>query len=303
MRNGHYVSLFCANQTSQGTAQVYRYEIDKFLSATNTPLEQISIEHILEYRHELDHLKPTTVAWKISVLRSFFSFLIQLGVLSQNPALHAKSPRSRRQSSFPSFNEQVFRSILNQPDRNTFRGLRDYTILQCMGKLALRVSEVCKLSPFSIDSDPDFPCMLIDESKGNVTRSLPLDNDITLLISEFNNRYLSQIPEPTTLFPASFSNPRQLSTRAIQLMIKRYALQAGFTKQLSPHTLRHYALSRMLEDGYDLFTIQQFAGHSQLATTARYLHDLKQNTTYFNNLKQQRPRKMKLLRIPEKAIA
>ena len=86
-------------------------------------------------------------------------------------------------------------------------------------------------------------------------------------------------------------------------MIKRYALQAGFTKQISPHTLRHYALSRMLEDGYDLFTIQQFAGHSQLATTARYLHDLKQNDTYFNNLKQQRPRKMELLRIPEKAIA
>ena len=68
--------------------------------------------------------------------------------------------------------------------------------------------------------------------------------------------------------------------RAVQYIIKQACKEAGISTDVSPHSLRHYALSNLLSEDYDIFTIQVFAGYSQLATTARYLHKLNNENRY-----------------------
>ena len=144
-----------------------------------------------------------------------------------------------------------------------------------MGRLGMRVSEVCNLRLDSIDDNSDFPVLLII-GKGNAIRSVPILDGV----SDQLDRYISKYPLPAIadypLFPATQNKQRPLTTRSIQLILKRQCQRVGLSKAISPHTLRHFALSTLLKEGYDLFTIQNFAGHSQLATTARYLHNLKQ---------------------------
>lgn len=278
-----YIDLFTLNQVSQNTANVYRQELIRFFKHINNRNGSVNLEQILQYRNSLTNLHPITVAWKMSVIRSFFSFLVQEQVITHNPAINVKSPRVRRHPHFPSFALKQFNKLINNVDKNTFRGFRDYCLFVCMGRLGMRVSEVCNLSHASFDGDADQPTILIF-GKGNAIRTVPILDKFSDALQDYLQYYPFIIQENYPLFPATAVTLRPLTTRAIQHIIKRNCLQAGIKGNITPHTLRHFALSRLLKEGQDIFTIQTFAGHSQLATTARYLHNLKKQKEYTMNI-------------------
>ena len=108
-----YIDLFTLNQVSQNTANVYRQELIRFFKHINNKNGSVTLEQILQYRNSLTNLHPITVAWKMSVIRSFFSFLVQEQVITQNPAINVKSPRVRRHPHFPSFGLKQFKILIN----------------------------------------------------------------------------------------------------------------------------------------------------------------------------------------------
>ena len=278
-----YIDLFTLNQVSKNTANVYRQELIRFFKHINNRNGFVTLKQILQYRNSLTNLHPITIAWKMSVIRSFFSFLVQEQVITHNPALAVKSPRVKRHPHFPSFAFKQFKSLINNVDKTTFKGFRDYCLFMCMGRLGMRVSEVCNLSHASFDDDADQPTFLIF-GKGNAIRTVPILDKFSDTLQDYLKFYPFVLQSNYPLFPATQKTVRPLTTRAIQQIIKRNCHQAGIKGNITPHTLRHFALSRLLKEGQDIFTIQTFAGHSQLATTARYLHNLKKQKEYTMNI-------------------
>jgi len=283
MTSTYYINLFSLNQVSLNTAYSYKLELVRFFQFTQTSIKDIHIAHILKYRHSLLGYHPTTIAWKISVIRSFFSFLVQERIVTHNPAISVKSPRVKKHPQFPNFNQTHFKKLLSGSKDNSFYSLRDCCLIRCMGQLGLRVSEVRSLRLESMDDNNEFPCLLII-GKGNSIRSVPLINGIQKTIDQYLIQYPFEPKPNSPLFPASTKTERPLSPRGIQYIVQRYCKRAGLSDQITPHTLRHFALSTLLHNGHDIFTIQTFAGHSQLATTARYLHNLNQQEHYFMNI-------------------
>lgn len=278
-----YIDLFALNQVSQNTANVYRQELTRFFGFFQNGHSNIQLHDILQYRNSQKDLHPITVAWKMSVIRSFFSFLVQQQVINHNPTIAVKSPRVKRHPNFPTFGLKQFKSLINNLRKDTFRGFRDFCILMCMGRLGMRVSEVCGLSHASFDDDLDQPTFLIF-GKGNAIRTVPILDKFEKELHHYLKFYPFAIHGNYPLFPATAKTLKPITPRAIQMIIKRNCEAVGIKQNITPHTLRHFALSRLLKEGQNIFTIQTFAGHSQLATTARYLHQLEKQKDYTMNI-------------------
>jgi integrase/recombinase XerD len=130
----------------------------------------------------------------------------------------------------------------------------------------LRVSEVCALKPTDIDSQR----MLIHvrRGKGNRDRYVLLGETMLTLLREY---YQTAHRKGDYLFPGQkFPNP--LTTSSIRQVLKKVAAQAGLSKKITPHTLRHSFATHLLETGYDLRVVQTLLGHTSIQTTQRYTH-------------------------------
>lgn len=279
-----YIKLFQSNQISRHTRRLYNQELHRFFQFVELGIEDITITHVLEYRNSIMNLNPITVSWKMSVLRSFFSFLTMERIIPHNPAQNVKSPRVRKHPHYPKLNTNDLQKMLPEP--KGFYNLRNRCILQFMGQLGLRVSEVCGLTFEHIDNDLEYPTLLI-MGKGNVVRTVPFINGVKEELYQYLSYYPANFKHNAPLFPASRNNLHPMTTRAVQYIVKSQCKKANLSNQISPHTLRHLALSVLYRESKDLFLIQNFAGHRNLATTSQYVHKLNQEENY----------KMKIFRI------
>jgi len=277
-----HITLFAANQISPNTARSYRQELLRFASHAGVDIECMTIAHVLDYRNHLTGQSPGTISWRMSIIRSFFTFMVQEGILQHNPALNVKSPRVRRKASYPDLTLTDFTALLESQDQTIFRGSRNRCLIACMGRLGLRVSEACSLELRQVMTGENLVVM----GKGNVVRLIPLFDDVHAEIEAYVKVHRQAVPDTAPLFISSRQGKERIKVRAVQYIIKRACKDAGLRHDITPHSLRHFALSRLLDAGHDLFTIQTFAGHSQLATTARYLHNLNSQARF---LKQLRP--------------
>lgn len=278
-----YINLFASNQISPKTALVYRQELRRFAAFVGVGIEDLTIGHVLDYRNSHNGLAPSTLSWKISVIRSFLTFLVQERVIPHNLALSVKSPRVRRHSRITDFGPSQFEQLVRGIDTRTASGHRNRCMIMAMGLLGLRVSEICGLRLGQVQQHGE-QMVLSFTSKGLAHRLVPLIKNMDWEIAQFIDRHRLKQPATAPVFPARASDTRPLTTRAAAYMVGIAYRQTGLAGQLTPHDLRHFALSTLAAEGYDLFTIQTFAGHSQLATIAQYLHRLNQQRTFLNQL-------------------
>ncbi len=130
----------------------------------------------------------------------------------------------------------------------------------------LRAAEVCRLQVTDIDSQR----MLIHvrDGKGGKDRYALLSEGMLRVLREY---YRSEQPLPPFLFPG-YKPGCPMEPNSFARMVRRAASRCGLKKRVSPHVLRHSFATELLEDGYDLVTIQQLLGHSSIKTSARYVH-------------------------------
>ena len=276
-----HITLFTANQVSPHTARAYRSELRRFMDHAGVAATDLTIEHILDYRNALAGRAPATIAWKISIIRSFLSFLVQERIIAHNPAISVKSPRVQRHSRISHFGPEQFDRLLEVIDTHIAIGHRNHCMIKVMGLLGLRVSEVCGLRLGQIQKHGE-QWVLSFTSKGLAARLVPLIKNMDWELAHFIDRHRLDRPATAPVFPSRRSDTRPLTTRAVSHIVKNIYRQTGLEGKLSPHDLRHFALSTLLAEGYDLFAIQTFAGHSQLATTANYLHRLSRQQAFLN---------------------
>jgi len=208
-----------------------------------------------------------TLARRLSSLRGFLGWCADLGFISGNPAALLDGPKLPRVLPNVLSRSEVL-ALLAAPDPHTKLGRRDRAMLELMYASGLRVSELVNLHPLDIDFQAGLMRIF---GKGRKERLVPI-HQRALDIME---HYLDAVrPDfmPQTSFIFLNRSGLGLTRQAVWKLIRRYALEAGIQRDISPHTMRHTFATHLLEGGADLRTVQLLLGHSDLAATELYTH-------------------------------
>lgn len=266
---------------SQKTIQNYHHYLTRLTDfAGDIKVGDINPELIRKWRlwlnrlgtNSSDELQKTTQNYHLIALRSFLKYCAKRDI----PALPADKVElartKRKQVTFLS-REELDR-IFSEPDINTIAGLRDRAILELLYSSGLRVSELAGLNRDHINlkrlefmvrgkGQKDRPVFISPESADWIQQYIDAreDNSPALFVRIGGKKSVDNT-----------GNHLRLTPRSIQRMVARYALLAGITKHVSPHTMRHSFATDLLMNGADLRSVQAMLGHSNIATTQIYTH-------------------------------
>ncbi len=209
---------------------------------------------------------PVTRARKLSTLRTFAKYLRQTGHLATDPTESLEAPIRRKRLPKALSHEQA-NELLDQPEAGR-TPLRDRALLELMYAAGLRASEVVGVNLQDIDFKEG---SILVTGKGSKQRVTLFGSTCRSALLDFieGERAEAQNAE-SPLF--TNKNGRRLTSRTVQKVVKRWALRAGLSPSVSPHTLRHSFATHLLDNGIDLKSVQQLLGHESLATTQIYTH-------------------------------
>lgn len=266
---------------SQKTIQNYDHYLTRLVDfAGDIEIADINDELVRKWRLWLnrlgtntsDELSKITQNYHLIALRSFLKYCAKRDI----PALTADKVELartvRKQVTF--LNEEELMRVFAQPDIATLSGLRDRAILELLFSSGLRVSELVGLDRDHINlKRREF----MVRGKGQKDRPI----FISPAAAEWVEHYLSKREDTAKPLFVRYSgtkkvdlsgNFHRLTARSVQRIVARYALLAGITKHVSPHTLRHSFATDLLMNGADLRSVQAMLGHSNIATTQIYTH-------------------------------
>ncbi|KAA8446715.1 site-specific tyrosine recombinase XerD [Weissella paramesenteroides] len=210
-----------------------------------------------------------TIIRMVSTLRKFFEFVQMNNLITSNPMDQVDSPKKAQHLPAVLTLEEV-EALLQVPDTNTPLGLRNRTILEVMYATGLRVSELVNLRLDNLHLDLG---LIQTIGKGDKERIVPIgDVAVKWLENYLNNSrpLLGKQQDPHVIFLNDHGH--QLTRQGVWKLIKQWVKQAGITKDVSPHTLRHSFATHILENGADLRIVQELLGHADISTTQIYTH-------------------------------
>lgn len=219
-----------------------------------------------------DELQKSTSNYHLIALRSFLKFCAKRNI----PALAAdKVELARTQRKQVTWlNEDELERVFAQPDLSSLTGLRDRAILELLFSSGLRVSELVGLDRDHINlRRREF----MVRGKGQKDRPIFISPAAAKWIEHYLNKREDNVKPLFIRYSGSkrvdlTGNYHRLTARSVQRLVNRYALLAGITKHVSPHTLRHSFATDLLMNGADLRSVQAMLGHSNIATTQIYTH-------------------------------
>lgn len=202
-------------------------------------------------------------------LRGLYRYLTQEGYLEVNPLEDMELPRVSPTLPHILSIREVER-LLEQPDTESPRGVRDGAMLELLYATGMRVSELVDLPLGGLNMEVGFVTI---RGKGSRERIVPIGEAAMEKVKLYLERVRSVILKGRDS-PYLFLNNRagKLSRQGFWKMLKKYALRAGITKKITPHTLRHSFATHLLERGADLRFVQAMLGHVDISTTQIYTH-------------------------------
>ena len=208
-------------------------------------------------------LSPKSLQRRLSACRSFYLWLLKRGRIDANPADAIRAPKAARK--LPQVLDVDEAVQLVEVATDAPLGLRDRALLELFYSSGLRLSEVCALKWADLDFAQGLVTVL---GKGSKQRIVP--------VGSHARNALAALREEAAGQPGDFVFPgrggAQISSRAVQLRVKKLAAQRGVYKRVHPHLLRHSFASHMLESSGDLRGVQELLGHADIATTQIYTH-------------------------------
>lgn len=242
----------------------FRAFLDKNGGSDRAALLKIDAFLLRRYLAELHKRNQrTSIARKLSALRTFFRYLVREGHLPGNPAEGLSTPKlSRYLPKTLSVDEAV--ALMERGYGSGLLDLRDRAIVELFYGSGLRVSELTALNVGSLDLREKLVRVV---GKGRKERILPIGRNA----HEALVAYLDARRAPGDDAPL-FLNARggRLTPRSVQRNLKTRLLKARIVKDISPHALRHSFATHLLDGGADLRAIQELLGHASLSTTQKY---------------------------------
>ena len=208
-----------------------------------------------------------TLARRLSCLRGFLGWCVDLGLMEGNPAELLDGPKLPRVLPNVLTRQEVL-SLIDAPDTRTKLGRRDHAMLELMYASGLRVSELVHLRPLDIDLQSGVVRVF---GKGRKERLVPMHARAVAVMDDYLRSVRPEfMPQESVVFLNR--SGMGLTRQAVWKLIRRYALEARIGRDISPHTMRHTFATHLLEGGADLRTVQMLLGHSDLAATELYTH-------------------------------
>ena len=237
---------------SQRTIESYIFFLKPFLEKIEN-LEDVTIEQTKNFLASLiDKYGNKSRALAVSSLRFFFKRVVD------RPDIFIKLETPKKEKRLPIVLST--HEITNLIDSAEF--VKTQLIVKTLYSSGLRVSELVNLKPGDLDLEENIGW--VRKGKGSKDRIFKIAESLSKQIK----RYLNKNPENKYLF----SKNKPLTTRNIQILIKKLAKKAKIHKKVTPHTLRHSFATHLLDGGANLLVIQQLLGHENLETTRIYTH-------------------------------
>ncbi|HEX2999909.1 MAG TPA: tyrosine recombinase [Armatimonadota bacterium] len=265
-------------ELSPMTIKSYGEDLAHFLSflesegLQDAPPEQVDRGLLRRYLTALqgEQYQKTSVARRLSCLRTFFRFLTCRGLSAADPTLGLTTPRL--DDRLPKVaSQEVMEALLNAPDPAQPAGLRDRAILELLYATGLRGSELEALDVAAVNFQTREIRVL---GKGSKERVVLFGQAAQEALAEYLERGRPHFLHSGHAEPALFLNRQgtRLLVRSLRNILNKYVAQVCGELHLSPHVLRHSFATHLLDGGADLRVIQELLGHSSLSTTQIYTH-------------------------------
>ncbi|MDG1124118.1 MAG: site-specific tyrosine recombinase XerD [Pseudomonadales bacterium] len=274
--SGYLDTLWLERGLSENTLMAYRRDLQMTAqwlekrSQGQMALFQADNDALIEFmvqRKSAGVSDKSSARW-LSTLRGFYRHMIFNQRLVDDPTQKLEHPKLGR--SLPSsLSPAQVEALLAAPDVTNAVGLRDRTMLEVLYASGLRITELVTLELANVNQRQGVVRVI---GKGNKERLVPTgENALDWLSRYLRDARLSLLPAGgSVLFPSRLG--RVMTRQTFWHAIKKYALQAGIQKNISPHTLRHAFATHLVDNGADLRAVQMMLGHSDLSTTQIYTH-------------------------------
>lgn len=282
MNNRSYLKGFAAylkleRSLSENSINAYTNDVEKlfqYFEANNkeVALAAIKLKDLREFLIWLNELgaEASTQARVISGMKSFFTYLLQEEIITDDPAALLETPKIARKLP-DTLSTHEIDLLINAIDASKPEGMRNKAIMEVLYGCGLRVSELTELKISNLFEESEFIKVV---GKGNKERIVPIGAIALKLV----HIYINEVRVHATIKRGNedyiFLNRfgAKLSRISIFNLIKSLALAAGIQKSISPHTLRHSFATHLIEGGADLRAIQEMLGHASITTTEIYTH-------------------------------
>ncbi|MBU3722181.1 MAG: site-specific tyrosine recombinase XerD, partial [Limnohabitans sp.] len=261
---------------SANTLAAYRRDLSALAewlqTSSGTPLDSVQESHLQAYfaaRHSLS--KATSANRRLTVFKRYYRWALRERIVQIDPTLRMLAAKQALRVPKTLSEDQVD-ALLSAPDANTALGLRDKAMLELLYASGLRVSELVKLKTLHVSLNEGILRIM---GKGSKERLVPFGDmarDSLLNYMQNARGALLGAKQTEDLFVTA-SGPKAgtaMSRIMFWGLIKKYAVIAGITSPLSPHTLRHAFATHLLNHGADLRSVQVLLGHADISTTTIY---------------------------------
>lgn len=257
---------------SDSTVECYRRDVEKYLDFLGkngiTGIADTTKSTVLTYLLSLqkEGFAASTLNRNLASLRCFYTFVTKNGEKMKDPTLNLEVPHPDKKPPRILTAREVER-LLNAPEADSPKGIRDRAMLELLYATGIRVSELVALDVRDINPEAGF----VRCARGDKERILPVGQLAANAVRRYLDTARAGLCSPTPT-PALFLNRSggRMSRQGFWKLLKQYKEKAQITTEITPHTLRHSFAAHLLENGADLAAIQQMLGHTDISTTRVY---------------------------------
>ena len=276
--NAYVRYLHDVKKTSYNTEMSYQRDLNKmhkYLQENGIKKIAHITEDVLEgyvaYLKE-HNFANATMSRHIAAMKGWFLFMVKEGMVEEDVAGNLKAPKIEKKAPDILKMEEVVK-LLEEPKGSNPKELRDKAMLELLYATGIRVTELISLTTAQLNMQMNY----IICNDGHKDRIIPFgikSRAALLSYLESSRRVMLHNPKSDILFVNC--SGQSMSRQGFWKLIKHYALKAGITADITPHTLRHSFAAHLVENGADLKSVQEMMGHSDISTTQIYAN-LNQN--------------------------
>jgi integrase/recombinase XerD len=264
---------FCRVEKGLAANSLNSYQLDlkRLSEKISKPVTEIQAQDLSRYVESLygAGLSARSIARHITTLRNFYRFLILEGQLSEDPTEYLNQPR--QWTTLPKYlNRDEIEALIAAPPVEKPTGLRDRAMLELLYATGLRVSELCGLTLSAVERDMG---VLRVTGKGNKQRMVPFGQAAGQALGQYLGDARPRLLKGRAsryLFVTARGG--SMTRQAFWKLLRGHGLNAGITRSLTPHVIRHSFATHLVEGGADLRSVQIMLGHADISTTQVYTH-------------------------------
>ncbi|MGM0395581.1 MAG: tyrosine-type recombinase/integrase [Bacillota bacterium] len=254
---------------SRNTVEAYTRDVERFRDfmddAGINNVEQVNNTHAIRYLLQLQRegKSTSTISRHLASIRCLFEYLINNGMVKEDPTLNLKPPKKERKSPQILSEEEITR-LMELPDTSKSKGARDKALLELLYSSGLRVSEINSLNIGDVKLSKGTIILSEDYEK----RRVPVGSKAVESIEFYLKHFRTDSGEEEPLF-VNYSG-KKLTRQGLWKIIRAYADKVSGSKSITPQILRNSFAVHILSNGADIKTVQEILGHTDIASTQVY---------------------------------